>query len=221
MPDQEPTPAPPPSGPGPELGPKSTSTGLPSNVAAALACIPLIGGIIFYIVEKHDSFVRFYAMQSIIFGGAWLLFNIVSKILFLILWSIPAIGGILVFFWGIIQALVHIAFLVVWIVATVKAFTGVRWDIPYIGPVARGKKALCELFKDRRPPRLDSPWRTWGAVIPCLPVISRLLPSESARDLAVWSRVLRSHRGRRASPRLIHCYRTDSRVAQRCPDHRR
>ena len=126
-----------PSGPGPELGPKSTSTGLPSNVAAALACIPLIGGIIFYILEKHDSFVRFYAMQSIIFGGAWLLFNIVSRILFLILWSIPAIGGILVFFWGIIQALVHIAFLVVWIVATVKAFTGVRWDIPYIGPVAR------------------------------------------------------------------------------------
>src|SRR3954451_782920 len=118
-------------------GPASGSTGLPSNVAAALACIPLIGGIIFYILEKHDSFVRFYAMQSIVFGGAWILFNIVSKILFLILWSIPAIGGILVFFWGIIQALVHIAFLVVWIVATVKAFIGVRWDIPYIGPVAR------------------------------------------------------------------------------------
>ena len=37
-----------------------------------IACIPLIGGIIFYILEKHDSFVRFYAMQSIIFGGAWL-----------------------------------------------------------------------------------------------------------------------------------------------------
>src|SRR5216110_500770 len=135
MPDQEPIPPPP--SPGPEPGPKSTSTGLPSNVAAAIACIPLIGGIVFYIVEKHDGFVRFYAMQSIIFGGAWLLFNIVSRILFLILWSILAIGGILVFFWGIIQALVHIAFLVVWIVATIKAFTGVRWDIPYIGPVAR------------------------------------------------------------------------------------
>src|SRR5216117_3911306 len=139
MPDQEPIPPPPPPPPSaePEPAPKSTLTGLPSNVAAALACIPLIGGIIFYIVEKHDSFVRFYAMQSIIFGGAWLLINIVSRILFLILWSIPAIGGILVFFWGIIQALVHIAFLVVSIVATVKAFTGVRWDIPYVGPVAR------------------------------------------------------------------------------------
>src|SRR5262245_6412406 len=137
MPDQDPIPPAPPPGPGPEVGPKSTTTGLPSNVAAALACIPLIGGIIFYILEKHDTFVRFYAMQSIIFGGAWLLFNIVSRILFLILWSIPGVGGILVFFCGIIQALVHIAFLVVGIVATVKAFTGVRWDIPYIGPVAR------------------------------------------------------------------------------------
>src|SRR6059036_3106565 len=137
MRDEVPTQPPPPPGPEPGTTAKSTSTGLPSNVAAAIACIPLIGGIIFYILEKHDSFVRFYAMQSIIFGGAWLLFSIVSRILFLILWSIPAIGGILVFFWGIIQALIHIAFLVVWIVATVKAFTGVRWDIPYVGSVAR------------------------------------------------------------------------------------
>ena len=137
MPDQEPTAAPPPSGPAPELGPKSTSTGLPSNVAAALACVPLIGGIIFYIVEKHDGFVRFYAMQSIIFGGAWLLFNIASSVVHAVFGAIPGIGGLLVFFWAIIAAFIHIAFLVVWIVATIKAFTGVRWDIPYIGPVAR------------------------------------------------------------------------------------
>src|SRR5437588_5956246 len=137
MPDQEPTPPPPPSAPGPELGPKPTSTGLPSNIAAALACIPLIGGIIFYVLEKRDGFVRFYAMQSIIFGAAWILFDIVSKILFAIFGSIPAIGGLLVFFWAIVQALVHIAFLVIWIIAMVKAFTNVRWEIPYVGPVAR------------------------------------------------------------------------------------
>src|SRR5919204_5262006 len=137
MPDQEPNPPPPPSGPGPELGPKSTSTGLPSNVAAAIACIPLIGGIVFYILEKPDGFVRFYAMQSIIFGCAWFLFNIVSAVVHAVFGAIPGIGGVFVFFWAIIQALIHIAFLVVWIIATVKAFTGVRWDIPYIGPVAR------------------------------------------------------------------------------------
>ena len=113
------------------------STGLPSNIAAALACIPLVGGIVFYILEKHDSFVRFYAWQSIIFGAAWLLFDIISAIVRGIFGAIPAIGGILVFFWAIIAAIVHIAFVVLWIIATVKAFTGARWDIPYIGPIAR------------------------------------------------------------------------------------
>ena len=135
-PSQPPPPPPTPPMP-PDPSTRSTSTGLPSNVAAALACIPLIGGIIFYILEKRDGFVRFYAMQSIMFGAAWILFDIISKILFAIFGSIPAIGGLLVFFWAIIQALIHIAFLVVWIIAMVKAFTNVRWDIPYIGPMAR------------------------------------------------------------------------------------
>jgi uncharacterized membrane protein len=110
---------------------------LPSNIAAALACIPLIGGIIFYMMEKRDGFVRFYAMQSIIFGGAWLLVSVASSIISHIFWNIPMIGAILGFFWSIVHALIQIAFLVIWIIATVKAFSGVRWEIPYIGPTAR------------------------------------------------------------------------------------
>ncbi len=138
MPDPlDPSQPPPPPSPEPEIRTTSTSTGLPSNVAAAIACIPLIGGIIFYILEKRDSFVRFYAMQSIIFGCAWFLFNIVSAVVHAVFGAIPGIGGILVFFWAIIAALVHLAFLVVMIIAIVKAFTGVRWDIPYVGPIAR------------------------------------------------------------------------------------
>ena len=130
-------PPPPPPSPEPGSSVTSQSSGLPSNVAAAIACIPLIGGIIFYILEKRDGFVRFYAMQSIIFGCAWLLFNIVSSVVHAVFGAIPGIGGVLVFFWAIIAALVHIAFLVIWIIAMVKAFTGVRWDIPYVGPIAR------------------------------------------------------------------------------------
>src|SRR6266550_7009563 len=137
MPDQEPSAPPPPPSPGPEPGPRSTSTGLPSNVAAAIACIPLVGGIIFFILEKRDGFVRFYAMQSIIFGGAWLLFNVVYAIVHVIFASVPAIGVFLSILWGLVGMLVHLAFVVVWIIATIKAFTNVRWDIPYIGPMAR------------------------------------------------------------------------------------
>src|SRR5205085_7252575 len=124
-------PPPPPSESGAE------STGLPSTIAAALPCIPLVGGIVFFILEKHDPFVRFYSMQSIVFGLAWFLFNVVSAIVHAIFSAIPGIGGILVFFWAIIAAVIHIGFVVLWIIATVKAFTGVRWDIPYIGPIAR------------------------------------------------------------------------------------
>src|SRR5881394_4227090 len=125
----------PPPPPPPSDSPKST--GLPSNIAAALACIPLIGGIIFFILEKRDPFVRFYSMQSIVFGLAWFLFNIVSAIVHAVFSAIPGIGGILVFFWALIAALVHLAFLVVMIIAIVKAFTSVRWEIPYVGPIAR------------------------------------------------------------------------------------
>lgn len=138
--DPNPPSAPPPPPPPfsePMAESKSTTTGLPSNVAAAIACIPLIGGIIFYILEKNDSFVRFYAMQSIIFGGAWFLFNIVSAIIHVIFGSVPALGAFLSLLWGLIAMLVHIAFLIIWIIATVKAFTNVRWEIPYVGPMAR------------------------------------------------------------------------------------
>src|SRR2546421_9862351 len=129
MPDDAPPP--------PPVSDLPKSTGFPSNLGVALACITLIGGIVFFILEKQGPFVRFYSMQSIVFGMAWFLFNIVSAVVHAIFGAIPAIGGILVFFWAIIAAIVHIALVVLWIIATVKAFTGVRWDIPYVGPMAR------------------------------------------------------------------------------------
>ena len=88
--------------PPPEAGPSAepSSLDLPPNIAAAIACIPLVGGIIFYLLEKRNSFVRFYAMQSIIFGGAWFLFNIVWPWCTRLSAAIPGVGLILVFLWG-------------------------------------------------------------------------------------------------------------------------
>ncbi len=117
--------------------PHPTSTGLPSNVAAALACFPLIGGVIFFILEKRDSFVRFYAMQSIIFGAMWLLFWLVWSIFFAILAHIPVLGAIFAIILWLAWALASLAALLVLIIAIVKAFAGVRWDIPWVGPIAR------------------------------------------------------------------------------------
>jgi len=33
--------------------------------------------------------------------------------------------------------LIHLGFFVLTVIAIVKAFTGVRWDIPLVGPLAR------------------------------------------------------------------------------------
>src|SRR5438270_13347737 len=105
--DQSPPPAPSP-GPAPSNDPSSMD--LPPNVAAAIACIPLVGGIIFYILEKRNSFVRFYAMQSIIFGIAWFVFNIVSAVIHAVFGSILAIGVILLFLLSIVVTLITVVF---------------------------------------------------------------------------------------------------------------
>jgi uncharacterized membrane protein len=132
-------PPPPPPSSEPETRSTSTSIGLPSNVAAAIACIPLIGGIIFYILEKRDSFVRFYAMQSIIFGIAWILISIGCALVSGLLGAIPieVIANILQGLWNMVTWLIYIGLFVIVIVAVVRALGGVRWDIPYIGPIAR------------------------------------------------------------------------------------
>ena len=110
---------------------------MPSNVAAALACIPLIGGLVFYILEKQDRFVRFYAMQSIIFGGLCFVVVALGRALTVLAWSIPIASVVFGPLWSFVFAVVKLGLVVLTIIAMVKAFSGVRWEIPWVGPMAR------------------------------------------------------------------------------------
>ena len=115
-----------------------TSTGLPANISAALACLfGIIGGIVFFILEKKNSFVRFYAMQSIYFSGAWIVLGIASQILGLILGHIPLIGVLALLIIGLAWMVLGIGGFVIYVITIVKAFSGVEWEIPYIGAMAR------------------------------------------------------------------------------------
>ncbi len=50
-----------------------TSMGMDANVAAGLSYLfSIIGGLIFYFGEKQNRFVRFHAMQSILFNAFWI-----------------------------------------------------------------------------------------------------------------------------------------------------
>ena len=102
---------------------KTTSTGMDQNVAGLLCYLAgWITGLIFFLIEKENKFVRFHAMQSIItFGGL--------TMLFMVLGFIPILGWALFPILGIVQ-------LVLWILLMVKAYQGEQFKLPVIGDMA-------------------------------------------------------------------------------------
>jgi len=114
---------------------KKTGTGLEPNVAALLAYLfGWVGGLIFVLIEKDNKFVRFHAIQSIILNIAiaaiWIGLMILIPIFAVITGGIGAIIGLL-------TPVVWIGFLIVWIMAMVKAYQNEEWEIPVIGKMAR------------------------------------------------------------------------------------
>ena len=111
-------------------------------MAAGLAAIfLLIGGVVMILIEKKNAYVRFYAMQSIIFGGGLFILGIVSTVLTTLLAFIPVLGWIAGLLIGVFMFVVFFAGLAVWVVQIIKAFNGVEWEIPFIGKLARQQLA--------------------------------------------------------------------------------
>ncbi len=109
----------------------SAGSGLPKNTAAGLAALfPLVGGIVFFMLDRKDPYVRFYSVQSIGFGILIVAAEIVLGILATILGFLHL--GPLV---GLLGMLFSLAVFVVVIVATINAFRGKEWQIPFIWPL--------------------------------------------------------------------------------------
>jgi len=111
--------------------------GLQPNVAAALSCIPVVGGIIFLILEKKNKFVRFFAAQSLVFSVAAIAYSVAFAILFQVIAFVPGIRILLIPIFVLVSWVVNLVFLAIVIVTIVKAFTNKEWEIPYLGPIAR------------------------------------------------------------------------------------
>ncbi|HTN26385.1 MAG TPA: DUF4870 domain-containing protein [Burkholderiales bacterium] len=100
-----------------------TSSGMDQNVAGLLCYVAgWITGLIFFLIEKENRFVRFHAMQSIItFGGL--------TVLSIALGMIPFVNLVVLPILGILQ-------LILWIVLMVKAYQGQLFKLPVIGDMA-------------------------------------------------------------------------------------
>jgi uncharacterized membrane protein len=97
-----------------------SSTGLSANVAGLL-CYVLgwITGIIFIVLEKKSTFVRFHAWQSIMTFG-------VLTVAQLVVGWIPIVGWIL-------SILIGILMFVLWLILIIQAGTGKMWKVPGAG----------------------------------------------------------------------------------------
>jgi uncharacterized membrane protein len=97
-----------------------SSTGLSANVAGLL-CYVLgwITGIIFIVLEKKSTFVRFHAWQSIMTFG-------VLTVAQLVVGWIPIVGWIL-------SILIGILMFVLWLILIIQAGTGKMWKVPWAG----------------------------------------------------------------------------------------
>lgn len=100
-----------------------TGMGLEPNVAALLCYLfGWVTGIIFFILEKDNKYVRFHALQSIIVFG--------------FLSVAGAVLGAWPFFGRIFEAGIGIITLVFWIILMIKAYHGEKYKMPWVGDFA-------------------------------------------------------------------------------------
>jgi uncharacterized membrane protein len=112
------------------------SSALSSNLAAALAYIlGFITGIIFLVLEpyKKDRFVRFHAMQSIVYSAAGIVFRIGWSILVSALMDVTVWAGVVLVPVGLVISLGLFGF---WIFLMYQAYSNREFRIPIIGAIA-------------------------------------------------------------------------------------
>ena len=112
-----------------------TSTGIEANVAGLLSYVlGWVTGLIFFLIEKENKFVRFHAMQSmIVFGGLFVLLMAVGMLM-------TAFFMMHIYFltpvFTLLNTLIILAGAVLWILLMVKAFMGEKFKLPVIGDIA-------------------------------------------------------------------------------------
>jgi len=103
--------------------PTGTSTGLSPNTAGLLCYVAgWVSGIIFFVLEQKNRFVRFHAAQSIVAFGTITVAGVVLGL-------IPVVGDAFSTIIGIIG-------FIVWIIMIVKASNGEWYKLPWAGDVA-------------------------------------------------------------------------------------
>ena len=116
---------------------EKTSLGLDENVEGAL-CYSLwfVTGIIFFIMEKDNKFVKFHAVQSI---ATFLPLTIIGWVItsFVLMTSSTM-------WWlsGMLSSLLFLIELILWLVLMMKAYQGEKFKLSVVGDIAEKQAQL-------------------------------------------------------------------------------
>lgn len=115
--------------------------GLDENVAGALCYLfGFLTGLVFYLLEERNEFVRFHAVQSMLVFGGLLGLSIVFNVIILFLELIPGVGWVFAAGFGLLTAMFWLVAgplaLILWLVLMVKAYKGERYELPVVGSTA-------------------------------------------------------------------------------------
>lgn len=114
------------------------SISLRENVAGLLSYLVLwVSGVIIYLLEKQNYFIRFHALQSIVFfGGATIIFLILAGIDWVLIitdaWQI-AWFSLVLYIIDFLAGLLLLVVLLAWITLMNKAYQGETFKLPVIG----------------------------------------------------------------------------------------
>jgi uncharacterized membrane protein len=115
----------------------AAGTGITPNIAGALAySLGIITGVLFLVLEpyRRDRFVRFHAMQSILYFVAAVAFNILWRIMIGILMSISGWIAIVSF---PIRMLISLGLFGLWLFLMFQAYNQREFSLPILGAIAK------------------------------------------------------------------------------------
>ncbi len=123
---------------------KTQVLSLDFNIAGLLCYVPfgVIFAVIFLATEPKESrFVRFHSLQSVTLLGTVIVLSIVLSIVGTVFSYVPVIGWMLALLMIPVGLVVSLAFLVMAVIAMIKAHQNEMWKIPVISKLVENFEA--------------------------------------------------------------------------------
>jgi uncharacterized membrane protein len=118
-----------------------SAIGLDANLAAAIGYPIGILGLINFLIEKENKFVKFHGIQSVLYSvGLSIVFTVVWLVLMILTFALAAVSEVLGALMGVIMTLLFLTFFLAiiggLIYAAYKAYQGQIFKLPIVGNIA-------------------------------------------------------------------------------------